>query len=53
MKVLPARKGLRRLVIVVLVLAFMAVLWFWVFPWADRTFVNRPAIERGLGVMRV
>jgi hypothetical protein len=30
------------------ILAILAILWFWVFPWLDRTFVNRPAIE-GLG----
>jgi hypothetical protein len=48
MRVLPARKGVRRALLTVIVLAVMAVLWFWVFPWADRTFVNRPAIEEGL-----
>jgi hypothetical protein len=48
MRALPAKKGARRAVLAVVILAFMAVLWFWVFPWADRTFVNRPAIEQGL-----
>lgn len=47
MTVLPERKGLRRAIVVALVLVVMVVLWFWVFPWADRTFVNRPAIETG------
>lgn len=51
MKLLPARKLWRRLIAVVIVLAFMAVLWFRVFPWVDRTYVNRPAIERGLGLV--
>jgi hypothetical protein len=47
-RVLPARKAPRRLIIVVVVLGVMAALWYWVFPWADRTFVNRPAVENGL-----
>ncbi len=45
MRFLPESPGRRRLVVAVAVLVIMAVLWFWVFPWIDRTFVNRPAIE--------
>jgi hypothetical protein len=37
----------RRAIVTAFVLGVMAVLWFWVFPWADRTFVNRPAVEQG------
>jgi hypothetical protein len=25
-------------------LLVVALLWFWIFPWVDRTFVNRPAV---------
>lgn len=28
----------------VVLLGAAAILWFWVFPWVDRTFVNRPAV---------
>lgn len=28
----------------VILVGVIAVLWFWVFPWIDRTFVNRPAV---------
>jgi hypothetical protein len=27
-----------------ILLVAMALLWFWIFPWIDRTFVNRPAV---------
>ena len=51
MKVLAGRRGVRRAVVAAVVLGLMAVLWFWVFPWADRTFVNRPAVEQGTAAL--
>lgn len=47
MNVLPRRTGWRAVVLAVAILGALAILWFFVFPWADRTFVNRP--EVGLG----
>lgn len=44
MRLLPQGRGRRIAVKVVLTLAYAAVLWVWVFPWLDRTFVNRPAL---------
>lgn len=44
MRVLPQRRGTRVAVYAVGALAALAVLWLWVFPWVDRTFVNRPAL---------
>lgn len=52
MRLLPESPGARVLAYAVLVLAALALLWFWVFPWVDRTFVNRPAVETGLGLLR-
>jgi hypothetical protein len=51
--VLPKSKAWRRAVATAVVLGVMAVLWFWVFPWADRTFVNRPAVEQGAAALFV
>jgi hypothetical protein len=51
MRILPQRKAWRRTVVAVVVLGVMAVLWFWVFPWADHTFVNRPAVEQGAAAL--
>lgn len=48
MAVSSQRKGIRRLVALLAVLAVAAALWFWVFPWIDRTYVNRPQIQRGI-----
>lgn len=54
MSVLPAKKGWRRAIVAAVIVGVMIVLWFWVFPWADRTFVNRPAIEeQGLRQPRI
>ena len=44
MSILPARKGPRYAVYAAVVLAYATTLWIWVFPWLDRTFVNRPAL---------
>lgn len=38
------RRSARVLTAVAAFLAVAFVLWIWVFPWLDRTFVNRPAI---------
>jgi hypothetical protein len=51
-RALPENKRVRRIVVLCAVLAAAAVLWFWVFPWIDRTYVNRPAVEEGLVVTR-
>ena len=40
----------KRAITIVVVLGVMAALWVWAFPWIDRTFVNRPAVERGMAV---
>ena len=42
----PSRrsKWLRRVLWLGIALGYMAVLWYFVFPWVDRTFVNRPAV---------
>lgn len=34
----------RALVWVAIAVAYLALMWFIVFPWVDRTFVNRPAL---------
>lgn len=44
MRFLPARRAPRFAIYIVAILGYATVLWFWVFPWLDRTFVNRPAI---------
>lgn len=38
------RRTLRFAVIAAAVIAVGTILWMWVFPWVDRTFVNRPEI---------
>jgi hypothetical protein len=46
----PRRSGLlsnrwvRRTIYLVVVIGYMAALWYYVFPWLDRTFINRPAL---------
>lgn len=45
MRLLPKARGPRVVVLTAAAFALVAVLWTWVFPWVDRTFVNRPAIE--------
>ena len=44
MKILPAKRAPRIAVYFVVVLGYAAILWFYVFPYLDRTFVNRPAL---------
>jgi hypothetical protein len=44
MRILPESRRSRIALAVALALVYAAVLWFWVFPWLDRTFVNRPAL---------
>jgi quinol-cytochrome oxidoreductase complex cytochrome b subunit len=44
MSILPAKRGARIATYAVVILGYMAILWFYVFPWLDRTFVNRPAL---------
>jgi len=44
MSILPAKRGQRIATYVVVILGYMAILWFYVFPWLDRTFINRPAL---------
>jgi hypothetical protein len=41
---LPRRRWPRIAVIVAFILGYATILWYWVFPWLDRTFVNRPAL---------
>lgn len=41
----PARRRWpRRLFWLALAIGYAALLWYVVFPWIDRTFVNRPAL---------
>jgi hypothetical protein len=42
------RRVLRTVAIALAVLIVGTILWIWVFPWVDRTFVNRPQIGGGL-----
>jgi len=44
MSLLPSKRWQRVTTYVVVVLGYAAVLWLYVFPWLDRTFVNRPAL---------
>jgi len=44
MRIFPQHRGARIAIKLALVLGYAAILWFWVFPWLDRTFVNRPAL---------
>jgi quinol-cytochrome oxidoreductase complex cytochrome b subunit len=46
---LPKSKRVRLAMWVVAVLAALALLFLVIFPWVDRTFVNRPAIESPQG----
>lgn len=41
---LPRARWARGLVYLAIALGYMAIMWFYVFPWVDRTFVNRPAL---------
>ncbi|MGH2795729.1 MAG: hypothetical protein ACRDKG_15660 [Actinomycetota bacterium] len=44
MRIFPKKRGPRIAIKLALALGYAASLWFWVFPWLDRTFVNRPAL---------
>jgi predicted exporter len=44
MRFLPAKRLPRLTIYLVVTLGYAAVLWYWVFPWLDRTFINRPAL---------
>lgn len=44
MSVLPKKRWQRVTTYLVLVLGYAAVLWFYLFPWLDKTFINRPAL---------
>lgn len=44
MRLLPAKRAPRIVTYLVVILGYAAILWFWVFPWLDRTFINRPAL---------
>jgi len=44
MRLLPAKRGPKIATILIVVLGYAAVLWFYVFPYLDRTFINRPAL---------
>ena len=44
MSILPAKRAHRIGVYVVVLLGYAAILWFYLFPWLDKTFINRPAL---------
>jgi hypothetical protein len=44
MRLLPAKRAPRIVTYLALILGYAAILWFYLFPWLDRTFVNRPAL---------
>jgi hypothetical protein len=43
MKLLPKRRLYRIAIYVVVLIGYASILWFELFPYLDRTFVNRPA----------
>lgn len=43
-RLLPKKRWARYLVYLGALLAYAAVMWFYVFPLIDRTFINRPAL---------
>lgn len=43
-RILPRRRGARLAVWLALALAYAALMWVYVFPWVDRTFINQPAV---------
>jgi hypothetical protein len=43
-RLLPRARWARALVWLALVAGYVALMWFVVFPWVDRTFVSRPAL---------
>jgi quinol-cytochrome oxidoreductase complex cytochrome b subunit len=44
MSILPARRAPRIAVYIGVLLGYAAILWFYLFPWLDKTFINRPAL---------
>jgi hypothetical protein len=44
MSILPSKRWQRVTTYVVVILGYAAVLWFYVFPYLDKTFINRPAL---------
>jgi len=44
MRILPSKRLPRIAILLAVLLGYSVVLWFFVFPWLDRTFINRPAI---------
>jgi hypothetical protein len=44
MSILPAKRAPRIVTYVVIILGYAAILWFYLFPWLDKTFINRPAL---------
>ena len=40
----PSNRWARLGMWVAIVLGYIAAMWFWIFPWIDRTFINRPAL---------
>ncbi len=44
MRIFPKNRAPRIAIKLALVLGYAAILWFWVFPWLDRTYINRPAL---------
>jgi len=43
-RIMPAKRWQRLLIWGVVAIGYTALMWFLVFPWVDRTFVNRPAL---------
>ena len=44
MRILPVKRWRRVASWLLIGLVYAAILWVWVFPWVDRTFVNNPAV---------
>lgn len=44
MRIFPKNRGRRIVMKLAIVLGYAAILWYWVFPWLDRTYINRPAL---------
>lgn len=40
---LPARRWQRVMIYVLIAIGYIALMWFYVFPWADRI-INRPTV---------
>lgn len=45
-KLLPGFRARRRLIVyILLAMGYIALMWFLVFPWLDRTFVDNPTLR--------